>query len=82
MFTRLFWIDTAERVIRTAAQSFLGGFTGAAVATLADLGTALYAGGLAAAVGGIAALAMALAAQSFGDTNSASALLSLRGRAK
>lgn len=78
MFSKLFWIDTAERVIRTAAQSFLGGFTGAAVATVADLQAALYAGGLAAVVGGIAALAMALAAQEFGDSNSASVVLEVK----
>lgn len=78
MFSKLFWIDTAERTIRTAAQSFLGGFSAGAVLGLDGYLEQLAAGGIAALVGATAALVTALAVQGVGDKNSASAVLEVK----
>lgn len=78
MFSKVFWIDAGERAIRTAAQSFLGGFTAVVVVSTNDLVVQLAAGGLAAVVGGITSVAMSLAASKVGDTNSASVVLEVK----
>lgn len=74
--TRLFWRDTAERVVSTAAQTAVAAFgTGAFSASVAegDLGSLPWAGALAVTVlAAFLAFLKALAAKGVGNSDSAS----------
>lgn len=69
MFTRIFWRDTIERAISTAAQFLLAGIGGQAADKLVGGWEVLAA---AAATGFALTVIKSLAAASFGDKESAS----------
>lgn len=88
MFSSLFWVDALERAIRTAAQTFLGLVTVGSVVDktgaldLHGFVTVLAVGAATSGVAGLLSVVSSLAASRSGDTNSASFLLSVRGRAR
>ena len=71
MRTRRFWVDAAERAIRTFAQALIGAITAGLVVTDA---AQWKAAGIAAAVAALVSLLTSVAASGVGDQDSPSLL--------
>jgi hypothetical protein len=67
LFTKLFWLDTFERLIATAGETFLGVLAGGLV-TAVDWRV----GGITIGTSALAALAKAMVAAAAADTDTAS----------
>lgn len=71
MRTKQFWVDAAERAIRTFAQALIGAITAGLVVTDA---AQWKAAGIAAAVAALVSLLTSIAASGVGDQNTPSLL--------
>ena len=71
MRTKTFWVDAAERAIRTFAQALIGAITAGLVVTDA---AQWKAAGIAAAVAALVSLLTSIAASGVGDQNTPSLL--------